>query len=85
MRAVKALASLCVCTDSHEPSLLADAILFEISCAGPYICTCITRDRTNFRFSCEKDKYKEQPAQKAYWQVFVPLLPGQFCRRTAQH
>ena len=37
MRAVKALASLCICADMPEPSLLADALSIEISCTLPYI------------------------------------------------
>ena len=37
MRAANALASQRICTDSHEPSLLTDAISTEISCTGPYI------------------------------------------------
>ena len=32
MRALKAQASLCICTDSTEPSLLDDAISTKISC-----------------------------------------------------
>ena len=34
MRAAKALASLCGCTDSPGPCLLADAISTKIACAG---------------------------------------------------
>ena len=45
--AVNALVSLCICTDSPEPSLLADAISIEISCTGPndlsYINFCFFR------------------------------------------
>ena len=36
MRAAKALASLRICTDSSEPSLLVGAISTEISCTGIY-------------------------------------------------
>ena len=36
MRAAKALASLRICADSHEPSLLDYAISIKISCSGPY-------------------------------------------------
>ena len=47
LRVVNALVSLCICTDSHEPSLLADAISIEISCTGPndlsYINLCFFR------------------------------------------
>ena len=32
----KAQAILCICTGSHEPSLLADAIRSKFSCGGPY-------------------------------------------------
>ena len=39
MRAAKAMASLCICTDSPEPSLLADPISTKISCNGPFIGT----------------------------------------------
>ena len=34
MQADKAVASLSICTDSPEPSLLADAKCTEISCTG---------------------------------------------------
>ena len=47
LRVVNALVSLCICTDSPEPSLLADAISIEISCTGPndlsYINLCFFR------------------------------------------
>ena len=33
---MKALASICVCTDSPKPSLLVDAISTEFFCTGPY-------------------------------------------------
>ena len=36
MQAVKAQASLCICTDWPELSLLADVINTEISCTGLY-------------------------------------------------
>ena len=36
MRAVKALASLCLCSVLPEPYLLTNAISTEISCTGPY-------------------------------------------------
>ena len=35
MRAVKALVSLSICTDSPGPSLLDEAICTKILCAGP--------------------------------------------------
>ena len=34
MRTAKALASLCICTDSTEPSLRARGISIELSCTG---------------------------------------------------
>ena len=34
MQEVKAMARLCVCTGSSDPSLLADAISTKASCAG---------------------------------------------------
>ena len=37
IRAAKALASLRICTDSSEPSLLTDAISTEIICTGSYM------------------------------------------------
>ena len=37
MLELKAVVSLCICTTSLEPSLLADAINIEISCTGPHI------------------------------------------------
>ena len=37
IRAAKALASLRICADSHEPSLFTDAISTEITCTVPYI------------------------------------------------
>ena len=38
MQAEKAQASLHICVDSTEPSLLSDAISTENSCLGAYIC-----------------------------------------------
>ena len=40
MRAAKALASLCICTDSPEPSLPINAIRTEIQCAGSAASVC---------------------------------------------
>ena len=37
MKAAKTLASLCICADLPEPSLLADAMSTEISYTDPYM------------------------------------------------
>ena len=37
MQAAKAQASLCICADSPEPSMLADAISAELSCNVIYM------------------------------------------------
>ena len=36
MRAAKSLASLRICADSPQPSLLDNAMSAGLSCAGPY-------------------------------------------------
>ena len=43
MREAKALVSLCICADTPEPSLSADAMSTEISCTGVNELTCVTR------------------------------------------
>ena len=40
MRAATARVSLCICTDSPEPSLLINAIRTEIQCAGSAASVC---------------------------------------------
>ena len=47
MQAVKAQLSLCICTDSPELLLLADAIGTEISCTGPFMLVCMVTIMTN--------------------------------------
>ena len=49
MRAAKALASLCICTDSPEPSLLDYAISTKTSSSGPYLSYPVLR---SYRHRC---------------------------------
>ena len=54
MRAAKALASLCICTDSPEHSLLDNTIMTKFSCVG-----CILQSRLKLAMPCDLDYFRE--------------------------
>ena len=54
MRAAKALASLCVCTDLPEHSLLDNTISSKFSCVGS-----ILQSRLKLAIPCDLDYFRE--------------------------
>ena len=54
MRAAKALATLCICAGSLEPSLLDNTISTKFSCVGS-----ILQSRLKFAIPCDLDYFRE--------------------------